>query len=252
MTEVIIVEDERLAAEKLSRQLKNIDNEIDIVATLDSVARAVAFLSSRSVDLIFLDVHLGDDLSFSIFEKIKIKTPIIFTTAYDQYAIKAFKLNSIDYLLKPVNKSDLKTALMKFFDSRQNQTSLDYEALLSSIRSNNSIPYQSRFIVYKGDKVKTIDVTDVSYFFAEGKYVYLVDRAGLEYLVDYTLDKLSECLNPQHFFRINRQFIIQICAIQEMTSYTKGRLKITLEPQAKKETIVSIERATSFKNWLNK
>lgn len=252
MTEVIIVEDERLAADKLSRQLKNIDPDIEIVAVLDTVARAVEFLSSRSVDLIFLDVHLGDDLSFRIFEKVKVKTPIIFTTAYDQYAIKAFKLNSIDYLLKPVNKTDLKAALTKFFDGRQEETPLDYQSLLQSLHANNSIAYQTRFMVYKGDKVKTIDMADVAYFFAEGKYVYLVDKGGFEYLVDYTLDKLRDCLDPMRFFRINRQLIIQICAIEEMTSYTKGRLKISLNPPSKKEAIVSIERATEFKNWLNK
>ncbi|SMD35871.1 two component transcriptional regulator, LytTR family [Reichenbachiella faecimaris] len=252
MTEVVIVEDERLAAEKLSRQLKNIDSQIEIVACLDSVSRAVKFLSSRSVDLIFLDVHLGDDVSFSIFEKIKIKTPIIFTTAYDQYAIKAFKLNSIDYLLKPVSKTDLKAALTKYFDGKQDQTSVDYEVLLRSLQSNDASVYQTRFMVYKGDKVKTIDVTDVAYFFAEGKYVYLVEKSGFEYLVDYTLDKLKEYLNPQRFFRINRQFIIQICAIEEMVNYSKGRLQISLNPPTKKDAIVSIERATAFKNWLNK
>lgn len=252
MTEVIIVEDERLAADKLSRQLRNIDPEIEIVATLDTVAKAVDFLASRSVDLIFLDVHLGDDISFSIFDQVKVKTPIIFTTAYDQYAIKAFKLNSLDYLLKPVSKNELQTALTKYFEQKPVSPVPDYQSLLASLKSNDTSIYQTRFIVYKGDKVKTIEVSEIAYFFAEGKYVYLVDKGSVEYLVDYTLDKLNGCLDPMRFFRINRQLIIQVCAIEEMTSYSKGRLKINLNPPSRKEAIVSIERATAFKNWLNR
>lgn len=252
MSKVIVVEDERLAAEKLIRQLKNIDSDIEIIARLDSVASTVEFLSKNSVDLIFLDIHLGDDLSFHIFDQIKVKTPIIFTTAYDQYAIKAFKFNSIDYLLKPVNKNELREALTKFYDNQHTQHAVDYQTLLQSIQSNLQSSFQKRFMVYKGDRVKTIEVKDVAYFFAEGKYVYLVDKEAREYLVDYTLDKLQHKLNPLQFFRINRQYIIQICAIRDMVAYSKGRLKITLEPEPKKEAIVSIDRAMDFKNWLNK
>ncbi|WP_422360530.1 LytR/AlgR family response regulator transcription factor [Reichenbachiella sp.] len=253
MTQVIIVEDEPLAAQKLSRQLKNIDTEIEILATLGSVSTTVEFLSSRAVDLIFLDIHLGDDLSFSIFEKMQVSAPVIFTTAYDQYAIKAFKVNSIDYLLKPVNKTDLKQAITKFYEQRKlQQPSVDYQSLIQTLRSRAVESYQSRFLVYKGDKVKSIEVDTIAYFFAEGKYVYLVDKNGQEFLVDYTLDKLKTCLDPKLFFRINRQFVIHIQAIQEMTTYTKGRLKINLNPPAKKDAIVSIERASAFKTWLNK
>ncbi|WP_420582601.1 LytR/AlgR family response regulator transcription factor [Reichenbachiella sp.] len=253
MTRVIIVEDEPLAAQKLSRQLKNVDPDIEILATLGSVSATVDFLSSDSVDLVFLDIHLGDDLSFSIFEKVQVSAPVIFTTAYDEYAIKAFKVNSIDYLLKPVNKTDLKQALTKYYEQRQSlQTPVDYQLLIQTLQSGTSESYQSRFLVYKGDKVKSVEVEAIAYFFAEGKYVYLVDKGGQEFLIDYTLDKLKECLNPQHFFRINRQFVIHIQSIQEMTTYTKGRLKIDLNPPAKKDAIVSIERASTFKNWLNK
>lgn len=253
MTQVVIVEDEPLAAQKLSRQLKNIDPDIEILATPDSVAKAVDFLSSRTVDLIFLDIHLGDDLSFRIFEKLQVKVPVIFTTAYDQYAIKAFRVNSIDYLLKPVNKTDLKQALEKFYEQRPSQqTPIDYQLLINSLQSGSSESYKSRFLVYKGDKVKSIEIETVAYFFAEGKHVYLVDKGGQQYLLDYTLDKLKECLDPQYFFRINRQFIIHIQAIEEMTAYTKGRIKIDLNPAGKKEAIVSIERASAFKTWLNK
>lgn len=250
---MIIVEDEPLAAQKLCRQIKNIDPEIEILTTLDSVSAAVEYLSSHKVDLIFLDIHLGDDVSFSIFDKVRVTTPIIFTTAYDQYAIQAFKVNSVDYLLKPVNKTDLKHALTKFYEQKQSQQiPVDYQSLLKSLQSAPLESYQSRFLVYKGDKVKSIEVASVAYFFAEGKHVYLVDKTGVHYLLDYTLDRLNDCLDPRHFFRINRQFIIHIQAIAEMTAYTKGRIKIDLDPSANKEAIVSIERASAFKSWLNK
>lgn len=253
MTKVIVVEDEELAAQKLIRQLKNLDSEVEVLSVLDSVSSTVEFLSNteRQIDLIFLDIHLGDDISFNIFDKIKVKTPIIFTTAYDQYAIQAFKVNSVDYLLKPVNKNDLREALAKFYDHRKEPQAIDYQKLLSGFQSGESA-YQKRFMVYKGDKVKSIKVAEIAYFFAEGKYVYLVAHEGQEYLVDYTLDKLQSNLDPTHFFRINRQYVIQISAIQEMIAFSKGRLKIILAPLSKKEAIVSTDRAGDFKKWLNK
>ncbi|MEO9965116.1 MAG: LytTR family DNA-binding domain-containing protein [Reichenbachiella sp.] len=251
MTRVVIVEDENLAAQKLIRQLGEVDPAMEIVSVLDTVSGAVDFLNTNEVDLIFLDIHLGDDLSFNIFKETKVKTPIIFTTAYDQYAIQAFKLNSVDYLLKPINKSELKEALDKFQENRQ-VSSVDYRLLVESLQSTMEPTSQKRFMVYKGDKVKTINTAEVAYFFAEGKYVYLVNMDGVEYLIDYTLDKLQSKLEPEQFFRINRQFIIQICAIKEMIAYSKGRLKIELDPTPRKETIVSTDRSSDFKNWLNK
>ncbi|MEQ6120562.1 LytTR family DNA-binding domain-containing protein [Reichenbachiella sp. MALMAid0571] len=252
MTRVLIIEDEFYAAQKLIRQLQNIDPEVEILDTLDSVDESIDWLKNHSADLIFLDIHLGDDQSFKIFEKIKIKTPIIFTTAYDQYAIKAFKLNSIDYLLKPVNKKELQQALKKFHEQNLQSQAFDYKALLTSLQSGESLNYQKRFLVYYGDKVKSISNESIAYFFAEGKYAYLVGDDGKEYIVDYTLEKLDNMLDPEKFFRINRQYIISINSIKEMITYTKGRLKIELKPETKKEAIVSIERASEFKKWLNK
>lgn len=250
MTKVLIVEDEHLAAQKLTRQLQNIDTEIEILAVIDSVDDAVAWLRSNEADLIFLDIHLGDDSSFKIFQKIKVKTPIIFTTAYDQYAVQAFKLNSIDYLLKPVNKNELRDSMEKFYDRTPKQD-VDFQSLLASIQSEGGLSYQKRFMVYRGDRVKSIPTTSIAYFFAEGKYAYLLTSDKNEYMIDYTLEKLESLLSPENFFRINRQFIIHIDAIEEMISYTKGRLKIVLSPESKKEAIVSIERASDFKKWLN-
>lgn len=252
MTKVLIVEDEHLAAQKLIRQLHNIAPETEVLAVIDSVGEATDWLKKNEADLIFLDIHLGDDSSFKIFEKVRIKTPIIFTTAYDQYAIRAFKLNSIDYLLKPVNKQELREALEKFHDIRPKPQETDYQSLLKSLQMEEEPSYQKRFMVYRGDRVKSIPTSSIAYFFAEGKYVYLLTGDGTEFMVDYTLEKLESLLNPEDFFRINRQFIIHIDAISDMISYTKGRLNVILNPASKKEAIVSIERASDFKKWLNK
>lgn len=252
MTRVLIIEDEFYAAQKLIRQLKNIDPEIEILDTLDSVSESVRWLRQHTADLIFLDIHLGDGQSFRIFEKVRTKTPIIFTTAYDQYAIRAFKLNSIDYLLKPVNKKELQDALAKYHDHKVLE--FDYKELLNTFQTGTSDSnyYQKRFMVFYGDRAKSIPVEDIAYFFAEGKYAYLVSCEGKEYIVDNTLEKLEGLLSPEMFFRINRQFIISIESINDMIAYTKGRLKIELNPPGKKDAIVSIEKASDFKRWLNK
>lgn len=247
-TKVLIVEDEKLAAQKLTRQLTQLDpSNIEVVKVIDSVSATIAFLSAQEVDLIFMDIHLGDDLSFSIFESIKVTTPIIFTTAYDQYAIKAFKLNSIDYLLKPISKSDLAYAFNKFLEQKQHP--IDYTTLLDSLRPQKE--YKKRFMVHVGEKVQSINIDQISYFFAEGKYVYMVCHQGKQHLIDFTLDKLKEQLEPCSFFRINRQFIVHIDSIDEMIPYSKGRLKVCLKPQSTKDAIVSIERSSAFKKWLN-
>jgi len=246
---VIIIEDESYAAEKLERQLKTIDRNITILAKLESVEDAVDWLRNNSAELIFLDIHLGDALSFKIFEKVEVKTPIIFTTAYDQYAIQAFKLNSIDYLLKPVSKGDLQQALDKFSENQPNRQEVDYRQLLESLQQPD---FQKRFMVYTGDKIKTIPVEEVAYFFAEGKYCYLISTDKTEYLIDQTLDKLEALLNPDSFFRINRQFIVSLSSIDEMYTYPKGRVKMVLKPHNKKEAIVSVDRSPEFKKWLNR
>jgi len=248
---VIIIEDEHHAAEKLERQLDRLNYEVKVEAKLESVDAAIKWLKNNTTDLIFLDIHLGDSSSFKIFDQIEIKTPIIFTTAYDQYAIDAFKLNSIDYLLKPVNQKDLQKAIDKYFDIHQSKSDIDYNKL-SEILQSKTPEYQKRFMVYSGDKIKTIEKENVAYFLAEGKYCYLYSNDDKQYLIDFTLDKLDKILPPDEFFRINRQFIINVKSITQMHSYPKGRVKIDLNPKNKKEAIVSIERAPDFKKWLNK
>lgn len=252
---VIIVEDEPFSAEKLSRELVRLRPEVAILATLDSVKASVQWLLTHEAELIFLDIHLSDGISFQIFEQVTVKTPVIFTTAYDQYAIRAFRVNSLDYLLKPVKRSDLAQALEKFDDYQQAAGSLppvDYEAVLAAIE--RPMPgYKSRFMVQVGsDKLQTIPIEEVAYFFGEGRYTFLVHRRGHQHLIDTTLERLTHELDPQHFFRINRQFIVGVHAIEQMFTWTKGRVKLMLNPPSDRETIVSVERSRDFKQWLDR
>jgi DNA-binding LytR/AlgR family response regulator len=250
MLKVLIVEDEFPAAKRLIRLLEQVDPTIEVLDTLDSVERAVAWLKQHQADLIFLDIHLADGNSFSIFEQVTVKTPIIFATAYDKYAIQAFKLNSVDYLLKPIEREELAQSLAKYRDTRQTQAPLDVEALLRAMQPQHE--YQKRFMVTAGDKIKSVPIEEVAYFFGQQKYVFLTTKDNRQYIVDFTLGKLEDMLDPQRFFRINRQFIISFDAIASMFAYSKSRVKIELDPPGEIEAIVSIEKAPRFKEWLNR
>jgi DNA-binding LytR/AlgR family response regulator len=251
MINVVIIEDEKFATEKLERQLHNIDSDCSVVATLESVKQSVLWLKQNKADLIFLDIHLADGLCFRIFDEVEITTPIIFTTAYDQYAIQAFKVNSVDYLLKPINKYDLAQSLDKFKAFHSQHKVPDYSALLHSLSSVQEKNYQKRFMVAKGDTIKTILVEDVAYFFAEGKYAFLVTKNAERFLIDFSLENLYSKLNPADFFRVNRQVIVKLNSIKEMSNWFKRRIKLVLNPPFEKETIVAIERIKEFKDWLN-
>ena len=251
---VLIIEDEHIAAEKLERLLLQIDEEIKICAKLESVSQTTKWLKENTVDLIFLDIHLSDGNSFRIFDEIEVKTPIIFTTAYDQYAIQAFKVNSIDYLLKPINKYDLIQSLEKYKQIHslcETPTPVNYNDLLESIKVHHKL-YQKRFMVVVGDQIKTIPCEDVAYFFAEGKYVFLVHKNKERFLVEFTLDKLGEMLDPDHFFRINRQIIVGFESIKNMQKWFTRRIKLHLQPEFDSDAIVSVERVSEFKKWLNR
>jgi DNA-binding LytR/AlgR family response regulator len=231
--------------------LHKIDRNLHLKAQIDSVEDAVVWLKTETADLIFLDIHLADGLGFQIFEQIEIEIPIIFTTAYNQYAIRAFKLNSLDYLLKPIDEQELRNALEKFKKLQNIASPLDYKNLLK-ILQNPAESYQKRFMVTAGEKVKSIAVEEIAYFFAEGRYIFLNTYDNRKHIIDYTLDTLEEIMNPQHFFRVNRQFIVSFKAIKEMFSYPKGRVKIMLQPACSEEVIVSLSKAAEFKQWLNK
>lgn len=252
---VVIIEDEAFAALRLKNMIKDYNPEITILAELESVAESVKwFKSNPEPDLIFLDIHLEDDLSFAIFDQVNISSPVIFTTAFDEYAIKAFKLKSIDYLLKPIVHEELVAALKKYEHfSGLHRSSLDLQTLYKLL-TNNEKKFRERFSIPVGVKIKMVEVADIAYFFVMDKGVYLRTSQGQTYNVDFTLDKLEEILNPDTFFRINRKYLINITSIQNMIAYSRGRVKLELKPKADDEfdAIVSIDRSGEFKNWLNK
>lgn len=250
---VLILEDESIAADKLERQLGLLDSSIEVLDKIDSIQGAVRWLTQHQADLIFCDIHLSDGLSFRIFDQIETHTPIIFTTAYDQYAIQAFKVNSIDYLLKPIGKRDLAAALEKYRTLiPQTDQHVNLSKVLAAMKDQHATTYQQRFMIYVGEYIRTVPVEDVAYFYAEGKHVTLVTKDGKQHGVDFTLDKLTRQLDPDQYFRVNRQFIVSLAGIVRMYSWTKARIKLELHPAIAKEVIVSVDRAAAFKKWLNR
>lgn len=254
MLRVAIIEDEPIAAKDLQETLLNAEPEVEILAILDSVATAVEWFKENKADLILSDIQLGDGLSFDIFKAVDVKTPIILTTAYDQYAVRAFKENSIDYLLKPIDEDELKIAIGKYRDS-VNSNNLDIDTLIKALKPENSTEeYQERFIITLGDRIVSVPETDVAYFFSEDRYTYLVDVNGKQHIINSNLGDLESSLNPKNFYRINRKFIISFHAIKNMVAYSKSRVKIELEPAPPRamDVIVSVERSGAFKKWLNR
>jgi DNA-binding LytR/AlgR family response regulator len=258
---VVIIEDENLTAKRLEGMLHKYDPTLRVLARIPSVAEAVAWFGQpgQSVDLVFMDIHLEDDLGFRIFEQAHLTTPVIFTTAYDEYMIQAFKVNSIDYLLKPINYDELVAAIEKFKSLKKqfgqtnpNQTSHDLETLLNLIGKPKPADYKERFMITVGTKIRSIDTADVAYFYLEEKIVFLVTKDGLNLPVDYSLDKLTQLLNPRQFFRISRQFLVSLPAIQTIHTYSAGKLKLDLTPKSRQEVFVSGDRMTEFKEWLGK
>lgn len=248
---VIIIEDEQLAADKLSRTIGQVDPSIEIQAKLSSVKESVRWLRQNSTDLIFLDIHLSDGISFTIFDELTLNIPVIFTTAYDQYAIKAFQVNSIAYLLKPVRKRDLAASLEKY-QSLQKAYNLDISALIASVQGQEPA-YRKRFLIRIGDRMRKTEAPEVAFFYAMEKSVFLKTFDSRDYPIDLTLDKLEKELDPALFFRINRKYIINLEAIQSMVAWSKSRVKLTLKPSPsdKADIVVSNERAAGFKQWLD-
>lgn len=245
---VVIIEDEKLAAEKLIEMLYNEDRAIQVAAVIDNVDDAIDWLSHHTVDLIFLDIHLGDDSSFSIFEKVNITTQIIVTTAYNQYAIQAFKLNSIDYLLKPFSQEELNFALNKFKTLKPEIP--DYRSIFESIHQKKN--YQERFMVISGQKIKSILTEDIAYFLSEGRYAKLVTCTNEKYLIDVSLESIYSKIDPHLFFRVNRKAIVSFKSIQQMIIWSKSRVKLELKPMSEEDIIVSIDKSGEFKKWLNR
>jgi DNA-binding LytR/AlgR family response regulator len=251
---VVIIEDEAFAALRLKKMIHAFNPDIKILAELESVAESVKwFKSNPEPDLIFLDIHLEDDLSFAIFDQVNISSPVIFTTAFDEYAIKAFKLKSIDYLLKPIVHEELAAALKKYEQySGLHPNAVDLQSLYNLL-TNKDNKYRERFSISVGTKIKMFEVSEIAYFFALDKGIYLRTFQGNSCNVDFTLDKLEEMLDPKIFFRINRKYLVNIGSIVNMVTYSRSRIKLELRPKADIEldAVVSIDRSAEFRKWLN-
>lgn len=253
--DVLIIEDELLAAERLTEMITRHDARMRVSATLDSVEESVAWLATNPPPgLILMDIHLSDGLSFGIFNRIHVQSPIIFTTAYDQYAIQAFKVNSIDYLLKPVAYADMARALQKMTALAKGEGTLPPEVLrqMADLIGRQHKSHKSRFLVRFGDHLQYKTVQETAYFYADGKVVYLVTADAKRFIVEYTLEELEELLDPDIFHRINRKVIVHLESVKDVKLYSNSRLRLFLRPALEGETVVSRERAAAFKAWLDK
>ncbi len=251
---VLIIEDEPLAAGRLKNVLLSIDASINILEVLDTVKYSVKWLSENDhPDLIFMDIQLADGLSFEIFESTIIKVPIIFTTAYDEYALKAFKVNSIDYILKPIDEESMRHALEKY-RTLMPQTN-EQEVLLNRIGSAMQMltkKYKERFVTKVGEHLRFIDVEEVLYFFSTDKVTFCITRDSRKHILDFTLDQLDDLVDPQKFCRINRKYIVSVSGISDVISHTNSRLKLVLKASDDNDVIVARERVQRFKDWLDR
>lgn len=246
---VAIIEDEPLAAEKLKRYLNKCDSSITILTVLDSLETAIPWIKNNNadVDLYFMDVQLTDGLSFEIFSSVSVNKPVIFTTAFDEFAIDAFKVNSIDYLLKPITFTDLSRGLKKLKVLEQQFSNGDQMAPIIAGMSKNS--FKDRFLIRIGNHLRSILTKDILAFYAEGRYVCLVTAEGKEYPVEYTIDALKELLDPKDFFRANRSYLVSLTAIIDVVVYSNRRLKLSLKNSPNSEIVVSREKVADFKKW---
>ncbi|WP_396169050.1 LytR/AlgR family response regulator transcription factor [Flavobacterium sp.] len=248
---VVIIEDEKLSADHLTILLNKIDTSIVVIECFDSIKSSVtAFKEVLNCDLIFMDIHLADGNSFEIFNQIQLEIPIIFTTAFDNYAIQAFKQNSIDYLLKPISLQDLQFALDKF----QKHHQFDNKDLISSIATayqQMNKEYKTRFLVKLGQTIDTIPVEEIHHFETKESLSFLVTNKGNHYLIDYTLDHLETMLHPKNFFRTNRKIILNINSIEKVSTYFNSRLSIATKFLDSDAKIVSRDRVQDFKKWLD-
>ena len=247
----IIIEDEKPAARLLQRKLEKL--AVNVSVMLHSVEESLEWFSNNQhPDLIFLDIQLSDGLSFEIFEKMEIKSAVIFTTAYDEYALKAFKLNSIDYLLKPIDEDDLEIAVNKFKarTPKKENLQLDFDQIRKMLSSQSEKSYKSRFTVKIGQHLKVITTDEIECFFSENKGTYIHTTDNRNYLIDSTLEILEQDLNPKDFYRVSRKFIVPLKSIKEIVLYSNSRLKVILPTYKEDEVIVSREKVSDFKDWI--
>lgn len=250
--QVLIVEDEAPAANQLKRLIQQYDNTIEIMDVLDSVSSAVKWLNNlKEPDLVFMDIQLADGLSFDIFMQAELKAPVIFTTAYDQYTLKAFKVNSVDYLLKPIEPMELAAALEKYKALHSKEQNYDRAAIDELIKSLVKPSYRERFMVKNGQQLYHIQTGEVLYSFAEDGLVFLVTTDGKKHIVDHKMEELEGMLDPKIYFRINRKYLINISSIQKIHTWFNSRLKLELLHSKDEEVIVSRDRVADFKQWLD-
>lgn len=246
---IVLIEDEKAAVRQLARLINEVDPASEIVAELDSVRSAVAYFTNQpEPELIFTDIQLADGLSFEIFKQVSIKTPLIFTTAFDDYAIQAFKLNSIDYILKPYKKSDVEHALNKYRERKIDFVQPDIAQLLSEL--SNAGRYKKRFLLTQGNKFVPLETSNVAFFYAKEKVVNVCTRDSKYYICNETLDALETMLDPNEFYRVNRSIIIHRNSMVSVARYFGGRLKLEIEPKIEELVTVSRERVQGFKKWL--
>ncbi len=251
---VLIVEDEAPAFRRLQKLLEETDPNIEIVEVFDGVKDAVVYLEgNESFDLIFMDIQLSDGISFEIFDQVEIRKPVIFTTAFDEYMLRAFKVNSIDYLLKPINQEDLARGLDKYRSLKsqlsEKESASNLQALLQHIQINDK-KYKSRFLVKMGDKLVSVETENISCFQAKNGLVYLINKEGKKYLVDQPLDDIGKDLDPERFYRVNRQYIMSYGCIKAVHKLGKGKLMVESAFDPNEQIVVSSEKSAAFKEWL--
>ena len=250
---ILIIEDEPPAIARLKSLLSKLDDEIDIIDAIDSVESAIGFLKNfDKLDLIFMDIQLSDGLSFEIFNEVDLKVPIIFTTAFDQYMMNAFKVHSVDYLLKPIEPLELENAYEKFnryyAQGVEHQTPV-FRELIDKLTAPK---YKERFLVKSKSELRYINIGDIAYFFSDGGYTHIMNHNNHKFIVDYKMDELDQLLNPSDFFRASRKFICNIHCIQKIEPYFNSRLKLKVTPDFPGDVIVSRDRCQDFKSWLDR
>jgi two-component system response regulator LytT len=252
---VLIVEDENLAAKRIRKMVEEHEPDFIIEEITDSIESTVNWLNTHPhPDLILMDIELADGQSFEIFNRVEVKSTIIFTTAYDEFAIRAFKVNSIDYLLKPIDPEELKKSFDKLKritgTSPSEVSRIDVDSIVHALREKNVPAFKQRFLVKQGQRLIPIDINEIAFFYTEDKISFIKTFNDQRYIVDHSLDELEELLNPMEFFRANRQFIVSPRSLEGIHHHFNGKLKINLKPLASEEVYVSRERASDFKKWL--
>ena len=257
---VLIIEDEELAVKKLRKTLESVDSSAEVVGVADSIRSSVAWLQQNPApDLILMDIELADGQSFEIFDKVEVKSTVIFTTSYDEYALKAFKVNSVDYLLKPVQKEDLQIALNKLrtmqtmYGNIPSADPLNVENLVKELQQKlQPKEFRKRFLVKHAQKLVSVDIDEIAYFYSDGRLNFFKTLDNKKFVVDYTMDELEDMLDPDKYFRISRAFYVSIASIDQIHDYFGNRLLLHLKPVVDKESIVSREKVADFKKWMGK